>query len=166
MKTHIILRRQINLSIEKMFRYLIFISILYSSIPLRASSYVGIKDSLLEKKATTKTDSIDDKIFEKPDVQPEFPGGISSLYKFLGENIKYPEKAHKANVSGKVFAKFVVEKDGSISNIQILRGIGFGVDEEVIRVIKLMPIWSPGQKNGKACRSFFNMPISCMKIEE
>lgn len=102
----------------------------------------------------------EEEIFTTVEQQPEFPGGVSQMYKYIGENIKYPSAAQRANVSGKVFVKFVVEKDGSIGDIQVLKGIGFGCDEEATRVIKSMPKWSPGRQNGRNVRVYFTMPIS------
>ncbi len=98
-------------------------------------------------------------IFSIVENQPEFPGGISKMYKYLGENIKYPSAAQRANVSGRVFMKFIVEKDGSISNTEVLKGIGFGCDEESMRVLKSMPKWNPGMQNGKPVRVYYQMPI-------
>ena len=99
------------------------------------------------------------KVFLAVEQQPQFPNGDKALYKFLSENIHYPQAAARANVSGKVYVKFVVEKDGSIGNVEITKGIGFGCDEEAERVIKLMPKWTPGKQNGKAVRVYFNMPV-------
>jgi protein TonB len=101
----------------------------------------------------------EEEIFTAVEQNPEFPGGISEMYKFLGNNIKYPAAAQRANVSGRVFMKFVVEKDGSIGNVEVLKGIGFGCDEEAIRVIKSMPKWNPGRQNGKNVRVFYQMPV-------
>ncbi|MFB0948147.1 MAG: TonB family protein [Spirosomataceae bacterium] len=102
----------------------------------------------------------EEEIFTTVEQQPEFPGGIAQMYRYIGENMKYPSAAQRANVSGKVFVKFVVEKDGSIGDISILKGIGFGCDEEASRVIKSMPKWSPGRQNGRNVRVYFTMPIS------
>ena len=101
----------------------------------------------------------EEEIFTAVEQNPEFPGGITEMYKFLGNNIKYPASAQRANVAGRVFVKFVVEKDGSIGNVEVLKGIGFGCDEEAIRVIKSMPKWNPGRQNGKNVRVFYNMPV-------
>lgn len=101
----------------------------------------------------------EEEIFTAVQQNPEFPGGQSAMYKFLGENIKYPAAAQRANVAGRVFVKFVVEKDGSIGNVEVMKGIGFGCDEEAIRVIKSMPKWNPGRQNGKNVRVFYNMPV-------
>jgi len=102
----------------------------------------------------------EDEIFTTVEQNPEFPGGIKEMYSFIGKNLKYPSAAQRANVSGKVFAKFVVEKDGSLGDVQILKGIGFGCDEEAQRVLKSMPKWNPGKQNGRSVRVFFTMPIS------
>jgi protein TonB len=101
----------------------------------------------------------DQKVFVSVEQKPQFTKGEIEMYRFLSENIRYPMAAVRANVSGKVYVKFVVEKDGSIGNIEMLKGIGFGCDEEAIRVIKSMPNWTPGKQNGKAVRVYFNMPV-------
>ena len=90
---------------------------------------------------------------------PEFPGGEDALYKYLAENIRYPEQAKKENVQGRVFVRFVVDKDGSVVNSEVLRGIGNGCDEEALRVVNAMPKWTPGKQRGKAVRVWYNLPI-------
>jgi TonB family protein len=101
----------------------------------------------------------EDSIYNSVDVIPEFPGGVTEMYKYLGNNIKYPAAAQRAKVSGKVFIKFIVEKDGSIGETTIMKGIGFGCDQEATRVIKSMPKWTPGLQKGKAVRVYYIMPI-------
>jgi len=91
---------------------------------------------------------------------PDFPGGESELYKFLEQNIKYPPMARESGVTGRVFIKFVVNKDGKISDITLLRGIGAGCDEEAIRVVKKMPTWKPGKQNGMPVPVWFTLPIN------
>lgn len=98
-------------------------------------------------------------IFTVVEVMPEYPGGVNEMMKFLAENIKYPTAAKENGVSGKVYVSFIVEKDGLISDITILRGIGGGCDEEAIRVIKMMPKWKPGTQRGQAVRVQYNVPI-------
>ena len=92
--------------------------------------------------------------------QPEFPGGITKFYKYVGSNIKYPQMAQDNNVQGKVFLSFIVEKDGALSDIQITRGLGSGTDEEAVRVLKESPKWNPGIKNGFAVRVKYNININ------
>ncbi len=98
-------------------------------------------------------------IFAIVEQMPEFPGGQDAMIKFLGENIKYPEEARKQGISGRVFVTFVVEADGEITNIELLRGIGSGCDEEAMRVISIMPKWKPGYQRGVPVRVRFNLPI-------
>ena len=98
-------------------------------------------------------------IFTIVESLPEFPGGVVELYKFLNKNIKYPPFAKEANIQGNVFVNFVIEQDGNISNIIILRGIGGGCNEESIRIVKIMPKWSPGKQRGRPVRVSFNLPV-------
>ena len=100
------------------------------------------------------------KVFTKVEQDPEYVGGLAEMYKYLYANIKYPAAAVRGNISGKVYLRFVVEKDGSIGAVDLTKGIGFGCDEEAIRVIKSMPKWNPGRQNGKAVRVFFSMPVT------
>lgn len=101
-----------------------------------------------------------EEIFRVVETAPEFPGGVESLYKFMNDNIEYPRAAREIGATGTVYVTFVIEKDGSVSNVKILRGIGFGCDEEAVRVISLMPKWSPGMQRTKPVRVSFNMPIA------
>ena len=103
---------------------------------------------------------MDDDVILVPDVMPEFPGGEDSLFAFLSRNIKYPAEAKKADIRGRVFVTFVVEKDGRITGERILRDIGGGCGEEVLRVIRAMPKWKPGTQDGKPVRVQFNLPVS------
>ncbi|MDD2527355.1 MAG: energy transducer TonB [Lentimicrobiaceae bacterium] len=100
-----------------------------------------------------------DTIYNIVDEMPEFPGGDNARFVYLAQNITYPEAARIQKTEGTVYISFVVEKDGSISNAKILRGIGNGCDEEVIRIINNMPTWKPGMKDDKPVRARFNMPV-------
>jgi len=91
---------------------------------------------------------------------PEFAGGMNALLKFLQKNLRYPTPAVNANVMGKVYMQFVVGQDGSITKVDVLKGIGFGCDEEAQRVVKLMPKWSPGRQSGRAVAVKFTLPIN------
>lgn len=99
-------------------------------------------------------------IFTVVENDPEFPGGMEALYKYLAQNIKYPQLARDNNITGKVYVTFVVERDGSIANPKVLRDIGGGCGAEAIRVIKSMPKWTPGKQRGKAVRVQFNLPVN------
>ena len=94
-----------------------------------------------------------------PEIMPEFPGGLPALYTYLRQNVNYPTYAKEIGIQGTVYLSFVVEKDGSISNVEILRTVGGGCDEEAIRVVKSMPHWSPGKQMGRPVRVIFNLPI-------
>ncbi|MDY6371496.1 MAG: energy transducer TonB [Bacteroidales bacterium] len=99
-------------------------------------------------------------IFTVVENDPEFPGGMDALYKYLAQNIKYPQLARDNNITGRVYVTFVVEKDGSIANPKVLRDIGGGCGQEAIRVVKSMPKWTPGKQRGKAVRVQFNLPVN------
>lgn len=101
----------------------------------------------------------EEQIFTIVEEMPSFPGGEAELFKFLGKNIKYPQMASDAGISGVVYVTFVVDKDGKIRDVKVLRGIGGGCDEEAIRVVKSMPAWKPGKQRGKAVTVQYNLPI-------
>lgn len=101
-----------------------------------------------------------DSVYDVVEVQPEFPGGMEALFKYLAENISYPEQAKKDGVQGRVFVRFIIEADGSVTGAKVLRGIGGGCDEEAMRVVEAMPKWKPGMQSGKPVRVQFNLPIT------
>ncbi len=129
----------------------------------------GIETEEIAAAPPTETKSVEKTIVELPEedntafitveVQPSFMGGNSEMYKFLGKNLKYPAAAQRANIQGKVFLSFIVEKDGSITDIETMKGIGFGCDEEAMRVVKLMPKWIAGKQNGRNVRVKFTIPV-------
>jgi len=98
-------------------------------------------------------------IFTVVEEQPQYPGGDQAKLKFLNENIKYPQAARDIGIQGKVFVTFVVETDGTITDIRVLRGIGGGCDEEAIRLVKAMPKWVPGKQRGTPVKVQFNLPV-------
>lgn len=101
-----------------------------------------------------------DSVFAVVKEMPEFPGGTNALIQYLGANIKYPEQAKKDSIQGRVFVNFIVEKDGKIGEVKVLRGIGGGCDEETVRVVSSMPDWTPGRdENGKVVRVSYNLPV-------
>lgn len=102
---------------------------------------------------------VEEEIFLVVENQPEFPGGEAARLKYLSENIEYPQMAKESGIQGIVYVTFVVEPNGSISNVAILRGIGGGCDEEAVRVVQNMPSWKPGKQRGRPVRVRFNMPI-------
>ncbi len=98
-------------------------------------------------------------IYVVVDQMPEFPGGPNGLGNFIHSNQSYPREALDAKIEGVVIASFIVEKDGKISKPTIISGIGYGCDEEVIRLINMMPVWKPGMKDGKQVRVKLNIPV-------
>lgn len=118
------------------------------------------EEYVVEEVEEVKEEEVEEEIFEISEDQPEFPGGMEALYKFIGENMKYPETARNQEIQGKVYVAFVVEKNGSIGKVEILRGIGGGCDEEAMRVIKMLPKWKPGMQMGKAVRVRYKLPIN------
>ncbi|MEK8179357.1 energy transducer TonB [Flavobacterium buctense] len=92
--------------------------------------------------------------------KPEFELGLEAFYKYIGANFKIPEEVTKNKLKGRVFASFIVEKDGSLSNIKILRDMGYGTGEEAVRVLKESPKWKPGKIDGKPVRTMYSLPIS------
>ena len=98
-------------------------------------------------------------VYQRCDEPPQYPGGDEARIKFLQDNIKYPEDAKKAGIQGKVFIRFIVEKNGHISHVEILRGVGGSIDEGALRVIKMMPDWIPGKVKGENVATQFFLPI-------
>ena len=98
--------------------------------------------------------------YTAPEQMPEFPGGMQALGKYLANNLHYPAQARSVNIQGRVFVNFMIEKDGSVTSVNVLRGIGGGCDEEAMRVVSAMPKWSPGKQNGIPVRVSFNLPVN------
>ena len=91
---------------------------------------------------------------------PQFPGGLAELMKFLGQNVRYPEEAHKNNIQGRVIVTFIVEKDGSISEAHVAKSVDPLLDAEALRVVNSMPNWIPGRQNGEPVRVKYTVPIT------
>ena len=101
-----------------------------------------------------------DTVFQMVEQMPEFPGGVEAMMHYVANNVKYPQEARDKNISGRVFVSFVIEKDGSINEAKVMRGIGGGCDEEAVRVVKNMPKWKPGMQKGKPVRVSYMMPLN------
>ena len=106
-----------------------------------------------------ETKEAEDQIFTAVEQQAEFPGGPRAFETFLQKNLRYPSAALRENVRGKVYVQFVVNTDGTIQDVQVLKSVGFGCDEEAVRIIKSVPRWTPGKQSGRAVRSRFTQPI-------
>lgn len=99
------------------------------------------------------------KVYDKVEVMPEYPGGMEALIEYMQNNVKYPENAQKQKIEGRVIVGFIVEKDGSISEIHSLRPVHPLLEQEAIRVVSNMPKWKPGKVKGKAVRVSYALPV-------
>ena len=106
-----------------------------------------------------KVEEVTEEIFVVVEEQPEFPGGNTAMMKFLSDNIKYPVIAQENGIQGRVITNFVVERDGSITDVQVVRGVDPSLDKEAIRVIQSMPKWKAGRQRGSAVRVRFTLPV-------
>ncbi|OOV19767.1 energy transducer TonB [Flavobacterium sp. LM4] len=121
--------------------------------------FVFSHKSVAQEKSETFKDDNQAVAVNSIEKQPVFPGGMETFYKFIGENFKMPSKAAKNNVSGKLYLQFVVEKEGSLSEIKVLKDLGYGLGREAIRVLKLSPQWTSGSVKGKPVRVLYSLPI-------
>ena len=99
------------------------------------------------------------KVYEHPEVMPEYPGGMSAMVEFLSKNVKYPKDAAKQKVEGRVLVWFVVETDGSLTDVKVAKKVFPSLDAEAVRVVKTMPKWTPGKHNDQPVRVRFALPI-------
>ena len=106
-----------------------------------------------------ETDIEEEEVFMSVEENPEFPGGTAALLNYVQQNLKYPMQARESDIQGRVFVGFIVEKDGSLSNVEVLRGIGGGCDEEAVRVVKSLPKFKPGKQRGAPVRVRYTLPI-------
>lgn len=121
---------------------------------------LGITDNGSGSALKAETEDTEPKPFGTIEVNPEFSGGEAGWAKFMQKNLRYPNQALEAGISGRVFVSFVVEKDGHLTDIKVVRGVGYGLDEEAVRVLKLAPAWKPGVQNGRPVRVAYTMPFS------
>ena len=123
------------------------------------------KDVEIEIKASVEQvveeEETEEEIFMVVETMPEFPGGQAELFKYLSENVKYPVIAQENGIQGRVICQFVVNKDGSIVDVEVVRSGGdASLDKEAVRVIKSMPKWKPGKQRGKAVRVKYTVPVN------
>ncbi|KAA8483116.1 outer membrane transport energization protein TonB [Arcticibacter tournemirensis] len=122
--------------------------------PLPASTTGGTGIGVTE--GTNSNEPVDFNVVEK---FPEYPGGMEAFARFLRKNLRYPASAAENGIAGRVFLSFIVERDGSLTNIKVIKGIGFGCDEEAVRVLKKSPSWSPGIQNKQKVRVQYTLPL-------
>ena len=102
----------------------------------------------------------EDSVYITVEVMPEFPGGENKLFRFLAQNIKYPAYALENGISGVVYVRFIVEEDGTLNNIDVIKSPHKSLSEEALRVVQHMPKWKPAMQEGKAVKVRFNLPIN------
>ena len=98
--------------------------------------------------------------FDVVEQMPEFPGGAAGMMKFIAENVKYPEEAYSKGIDGRVLVQFIIEKDGSVTNVKVIKKVNDAIDAEAVRVVKAMPKWKPGKQNGREVRVKYTIPVS------
>lgn len=116
-------------------------------------------DSIIVDEVVTIEEPVKEEVFSFVEVMPSFQGGDAELLKYLGDNLKYPKVAKDVNAEGTVFLQFVVESDGSIADVKVIRSVFEPLDQEAMRVIKAMPKWIPGKQNGKSVKVLYTIPI-------
>ena len=114
---------------------------------------------VIEDKPPVIEQPAEQQVFTVVEENPAFPGGETALYQYLATSIKYPGEARQLGIQGRVFVNFVIEPDGLVTNVRVLRGIGGGCDEEAVRVVKAMPKWTAGKQRGIPVRVSYNLPI-------
>ena len=116
--------------------------------------FVMLASNVSAKKSITNEESMpkQEMIYDVVEVMPSYPGGTTKLMEFLNNNVMYPKIAQKKGIQGRVVVKFIVEKNGMVTNVETLRQVNPELDNEAIRVVKSMPKWAPGMHNGKAVR--------------
>ncbi len=116
------------------------------------------KDAIVNEPVKPKVE--ENKVFEYVEQMPSFPGGTAALMQYLSKNIKYPPFAEENNIQGRVICTFVVERDGSVSDIRIAKSVDPSLDKEAIRVVSGMPKWIPGRQNGQMVRVKYTLPVT------
>lgn len=107
----------------------------------------------------TRQPVMEEEIFTVCEFPPSFPGGNSQIGNYIRQNLRYPEAASKAKVDGKVFVSFVVTNQGLIKDVNVLKGLGYGINEEAIRLVQSMPAWTPGRQSGRFVNVKYNLVI-------
>lgn len=120
----------------------------------------GTSDDTTKVQAYPPPPPVAEPVFDFVEQEPSYPGGEEAMQAFIKENITYPEEAVKNKEQGRVYVKFVIEKDGSVSNVKVARGVSPSLDAEALRVIQSMPKWNPGMQRGKAVRTNVIVPIA------
>lgn len=130
-------------------------TILLTMMTLCLSAMTWAQKTIVSNEAGPKEEA-----FDVVEQMPEYPGGMEALIQFMGQNMKYPKDAQKLNKQGRVLVTFIVEKDGCVSNAVVVKSVWPSLDAEALRLVRLMPKWTPGKQNGKVARVKFTMPFN------
>ena len=118
-----------------------------------------LKEEVVVEKPVEKPKEVKEEIFRSVEQMPQFPGGDQALMKYLSSHINYPPMAAENNVQGKVVVQFVVEKDGKVGEVKVIRSVDKDLDREAVRVCKTLPKFTPGRQNGQAVRVWYTLPV-------
>lgn len=157
LKQRIMMMNKTRSSSLKLAKYLTILPIFFILIAAN-SSYAGEKDQSLQEPPPVKKE-VTEEIFVVVEEQPEYPGGQEAMMKFLSESIVYPDEAKAKGIQGRVICNFVVMKDGSIDDVNVVRGVDPLLDAEAVRVLKSMPAWKPGKQRGQAVNVRYTLPL-------
>ena len=143
------------------FKCLVFaVSVLILLVVVFVPARANAQDKKEKTTQTHKDTTTDDKVYEVCEQMPIFEGGDAALLKYLTDSVKYPELAKKHGVQGRVVIGFIVEKDGSLTDVKVLRHVDIALDAEALRVVKGMPKWIPGCQDEQLVRVRYNVPVS------
>jgi TonB family protein len=157
LKQRIMMMNKTRSSSLKLAKYLTILPIFFILIAAN-SSYAGEKDQSLQEPPPVKKE-VTEEIFVVVEEQPEYPGGQEAMMKFLSDSIVYPEEAKAKGIQGRVICNYVVMKDGSIDDVNVVRGVDPLLDAEAVRVLKSMPAWKPGKQRGQAVNVRYTLPV-------
>src|SRR5690554_673677 len=157
LKQRIMMMNKTRSSTLKLAKYLLMLPVFFILIAVN-SSYAGEKNQNMQEPPPVKKEVTED-IFVVVEEQPEFPGGLDAMMKFLADSIVYPAEAKEKGIQGRVICNFVVMNDGSISDVEIVRGVDPVIDAEAVRVLESMPNWKPGKQRGQAVNVRFTLPV-------
>jgi TonB family protein len=151
--------KSIQRQMLKLFVMIPFLGIVFLLQSVNVQAQVAIVAEPPEIQKVNPGQENSDQIFTEVDEMPQFPNGQDALMRYLMENLRYPKEARDNRIQGTVFVTFVVEKDGSVTDVKTLRSVATSLDEESIRVVKAMPQWKPGILKGEPVRVQFNLPL-------
>ena len=136
-------------------------AVLLSAATMQAGRNASSYDEMPNDSVETNKDSVEEKEYDDPvETQPSFPGGFGALMKYLSTNIRYPEEAERLHIQGRVVCTFVVRKNGAVSDVKVKQSVDPQLDGEAVRVIRRMPKWIPGKRNGEDEDVGYTLPIT------